>query len=121
MKKCLTMAVTLLALCATLCVPLRADAEPVSPKRNQTEPPEPHWELFLDDYIIERSTGFQRVLHHPQPRGIVIPADKPWETQGLSPQREANSATYIPLQGETPPCQSHAESSSRIPPRQPQP
>ena len=44
-----------------------------------------HWELFLDDHVIERSTGFQRVLHHPQPRGVVVPADKPWEPQGLTP------------------------------------
>lgn len=41
-----------------------------------------HWQLFLDDYIIARSTGFDRVMHHPQPRGLVIPADKPWETAG---------------------------------------
>src|SRR3954454_8522433 len=41
-----------------------------------------HWQLFLDDYIIARSTGFDRVVHHPQPRGLVIPADKPWETAG---------------------------------------
>ncbi|MCH2131437.1 MAG: hypothetical protein MK179_20030, partial [Pirellulaceae bacterium] len=46
---------------------------------------EPHWELFLDDYIIERSTGFRRELHHPKPYGVVVPADQPWESQGLSP------------------------------------
>ena len=45
---------------------------------------EPHWELFLDDYIIERSTGFRRELRHPKPRGVVLPADQPWESQGLS-------------------------------------
>ena len=42
--------------------------------------------MFLDNHAIERSTGFQRVLHHPAPRGVVIPADKPWERNGLSPQ-----------------------------------
>ena len=47
---------------------------------------EPLWELFLDDYIIERSTGFRRVLHHPEPRGVVLSADQPWETVGLSPK-----------------------------------
>ena len=47
---------------------------------------EPAWELFLDDHIIERSTGFQRVLHHPEPRGVVLAADQLWETVGLSPQ-----------------------------------
>jgi len=43
------------------------------------------WELFLDDHVIERSTGFRRVLHHPHPRGVVLPADKPWETLGTTP------------------------------------
>ncbi len=81
MKKCLLMAVALLV----FCVPLRAHAEPVSPKPNQTASQGPHWQLFLDDYIIERSTGFRRVLHHPRPRGVVIPADKPWETKGVGP------------------------------------
>ena len=46
---------------------------------------EPYWELFLDDHVITRSTGFQRVLHHPQPRGIVLKPDKPWETFGVTP------------------------------------
>ena len=46
---------------------------------------EPHWELFLDDHVIERCTGFRRVLHHPRPHGVVIPADRPWEPQGLTP------------------------------------
>jgi hypothetical protein len=44
-----------------------------------------HWQLFLDDYIIARATGFDRVLHHPRARGIVIPADKPWETLATFP------------------------------------
>jgi len=41
------------------------------------------WQLFLDDYAIARSTGLTRVLHHPRARGVVIPADKPWETAGV--------------------------------------
>ena len=40
MKKCLPMAVALLV----FYIPLRADVEPVSPKPNQTEPREPHWQ-----------------------------------------------------------------------------
>jgi len=44
-----------------------------------------HWQLFLDDHIITRSTGFQRVLHHPKPRGVVLKADQPWETFGVTP------------------------------------
>ena len=63
-----------------ICLPLSADDAPPA-----TLPPrEPHWELFLDDHIIERSTGFQSVLHHPEPRGVVLEPDLPWETQGLS-------------------------------------
>ncbi len=43
------------------------------------------WQLFLDDYIIARSTGFDRVIHHPRAMGVVIPADKPWESTGALP------------------------------------
>ena len=44
-----------------------------------------HWQLFLDDVILARSTGFDRVLHHPRPLGVVIPSDQPWETAGAPP------------------------------------
>jgi len=43
------------------------------------------WQLFIDDFVIARSTGFDRVIHHPHPRGIVIDADRPWETSGVTP------------------------------------
>jgi len=43
-----------------------------------------HWQLFLDDFVLARSTGLDRVIHHPRPLGVVIPADKPWETAGVS-------------------------------------
>jgi len=46
---------------------------------------EPDWHLFLDDHIITRSTGFQRVLRQPDPRGVVLKPDKPWETFGVTP------------------------------------
>ena len=84
MRRRVSMVAVLATLCVIHCAPLRADAEPASPKPNQTEPQNPHWQLFLDDYIIERSTGFRRVVHHPEPRGVVLPPDEPWETQGLS-------------------------------------
>jgi len=86
MRKCLLTAVALLVYCVPLryCDLLRADAEPVSVKPNQTEPQEPRWQLFLDDHVITRSTGFRRVLHHPQPRGVVLKPDKPWEVMGSS-------------------------------------
>ncbi len=41
------------------------------------------WQLLLDDHVVARSTGLDRVLHHPRPRGVVVPADKPWETYGV--------------------------------------
>jgi hypothetical protein len=44
-----------------------------------------HWQLLLDDWALERATGFDRVVHHPRDRGVVIPADQPWETGGASP------------------------------------
>jgi len=44
-----------------------------------------HWHLFLDDHDLARSTGFDRVVHHPRPLGVVIPADRPWETAGVAP------------------------------------
>jgi hypothetical protein len=46
---------------------------------------ESHWQLFLDDHVLARTTGFDRVIHKPTCRGVVIPADKPWETNGLQP------------------------------------
>jgi hypothetical protein len=46
---------------------------------------EPHWELLLDDHILARSTGFDRVIHHPRARGVALPADKPWESSGIQP------------------------------------
>ena len=66
-----------------LLVTFLTDTLSVANEDSQTR--EPHWELFLDDYIIERSTGFRRELHHPKPYGVVVPADQPWESQGLSP------------------------------------
>lgn len=46
---------------------------------------ESHWHLFLDNHVVARSTGLDRVLHQPKNRGVVIPADKPWETNGVNP------------------------------------
>lgn len=42
-----------------------------------------NWQLFLDDHVVGRSTGFTRVLHAPRSHGVVIPADRPWETAGV--------------------------------------
>jgi hypothetical protein len=44
-----------------------------------------HWQLFLDDHVLARTTGCDRVIHHPRPIGVVIPADRPWETAGVAP------------------------------------
>ena len=43
------------------------------------------WQLFLDDSVVARSTGFDRVLHHPRALGVVIESDRPWETAGAPP------------------------------------
>ena len=45
-----------------------------------------HWQLFLDDHVVARNTGFERVVHQPKAMGVVIPADKPWETAGAAGQ-----------------------------------
>ncbi len=50
----------------------------------------PEWQLFLDDYVIEIATGFDRVLHRPTKRGPVILSDQPWERDLNSPGRLAN-------------------------------
>ena len=52
---------------------------------NKERTMEPYWYLFLDDHVIERSTGFQRVVRHPRPRGIVLEPDRLWERIGLTP------------------------------------
>src|SRR5882724_7119800 len=48
-------------------------------------PVDNRWQLCLDDYIIARETGFDRVVHHPRAMGVVIPGDKPWETTCVAP------------------------------------
>ncbi len=37
------------------------------------------WELFVDDWLIERKEGVHFKLHHPIPREIAMTFDKPWE------------------------------------------
>ena len=44
-----------------------------------------HWQLFIDDHAIVRGTGLDRVVHHPRAMGVVIDADKPWETHSVQP------------------------------------
>ena len=36
-------------------------------------------ELFIDDWLIDRSQGTSLVLHKPIPREIVLQIDQPWE------------------------------------------
>ncbi len=36
-------------------------------------------ELFVDDYLIERTNGVEQELHHPVPQNVAIPFDAPWE------------------------------------------
>ncbi|MDB6169292.1 MAG: hypothetical protein JWM88_2156 [Verrucomicrobia bacterium] len=44
-----------------------------------------HWQFFIDDFAVARGTGFDRIVHHPRPMGVVIPNDKAWETAGMNP------------------------------------
>ncbi|MDB6092843.1 MAG: hypothetical protein JWM32_405 [Verrucomicrobia bacterium] len=44
-----------------------------------------HWQLFIDNYAIARGTGLNRIVHHPKAVGVVIDADRPWETHGVAP------------------------------------
>ena len=62
---------------------LKLQAAPAS--SNQLQTVDSRWQLFLDDFIVARSTGFDRVVHHPRSMGVVIPADKPWETTAVAP------------------------------------
>ena len=36
-------------------------------------------ELFVDDYLIDKLNDTNLKLHHPQPAGVAIRYDKPWE------------------------------------------
>ena len=57
----------------------KSDANESHDEFSALPPSGPHWQLFLDNHVIERSTGFRRVLHHPEPRGVVLKADQSWE------------------------------------------
>jgi len=37
-------------------------------------------QLFLDDFIVERTEGLKRTMHQPVKRGAVIQPDQTWET-----------------------------------------
>ncbi|MDB6092844.1 MAG: hypothetical protein JWM32_406 [Verrucomicrobia bacterium] len=50
------------------------------------------WQFFIDDFVVARGTGFDRIVHHPTPKGVVIPNDKPWETAGMNPLYFARKA-----------------------------
>ena len=36
-------------------------------------------ELFVDDWLVERLRGAERVLHHPTPQNVALRFDRPWE------------------------------------------
>ena len=40
-------------------------------------------ELFVDDYLIDETTGATQRLHHPQPQDVACVHDNPWEGQHL--------------------------------------
>ena len=41
-------------------------------------------ELFVDGYLIEKSSGVRLQLHHPMPKEIVMHHDKLWEGNGCN-------------------------------------
>ena len=63
-------------LAATAVVPSRLSAAVINAA---------NWQLFIDNYAIARGTGLDRVVHHPRSMGVVIDADKPWESHGVQP------------------------------------
>lgn len=36
-------------------------------------------ELFIDQHLIERMEGAKLLMHHPQPAGVVLRFNRPWE------------------------------------------
>ncbi|MBL9214414.1 MAG: hypothetical protein JNG83_02950, partial [Opitutaceae bacterium] len=51
-----------------------------------------HWQFFIDDHVIARGTGLDRVVHRPRARGVVITNDRPWESKGVAPYYFARRA-----------------------------
>jgi len=98
--------------------------ESIVPDQDAGPEREPYWNLFLDDHVIARSTGFRRIVRHPKPRGVVLKADKPWEGLGANPlyvgQRQAGGyemyyRAHWPLKrGNQPPRFDHPPYTSKI-------
>ena len=36
-------------------------------------------ELFVDDWLVDRLRGAERVMHHPTPQNVALRFDRPWE------------------------------------------
>lgn len=49
---------------------------------NQAIPIGSRRELFVDYHLIEQMTGTELRLHHPQPAGVALRFDQPWEGPG---------------------------------------
>ena len=63
----------LLAVCATLCMPV------VSSAGERATDIGDRLELFVDRHLIDSMKGVRLQLHAPQPREIALRTDKPWE------------------------------------------
>jgi len=68
----LVRAARLVCLCLVLVVGARADEPAVYDLGSRLE-------LFVDARLIERMDGVRLVLHHPEPREVVLRTDAPWE------------------------------------------
>ena len=68
------------------CLPVTVGEETFSTPPDNVASQEPYWELLLDDYAIAQSTGFERVIHQPTPRGIALKGEQAWKQNcGVTP------------------------------------
>ena len=59
------------------------------------------WELFTDDYLIDRLQGARLKLHHPQPAEVVLRLDQPWEVKASYSDRASGMGRTVFKDGDT--------------------
>ena len=59
------------------------------------------WELFLDDYLIERMQHARLKLHRPRPAEVVLKLDQPWELKASYADRPSGMGRTIFKDGDT--------------------
>ncbi len=81
-------------------------------------------ELFVDDYLIDRMDGTRLKLREPQPAGVAIAYDRPWEGRGCAyitvlKEDETYRMYYRGAPGDGPEVTCYAESDDGIEWRKP--